>query len=77
MWLTNLFGKVKNINSELADFKTKESRLKTCDGCPLKNEDFHYLFFFKKKDVKQCSICGCALDDKVLWLDEKCPLDKW
>lgn len=76
MWLTNLFGRFKNINSELASYKKKQVRLGVCESCPLKKDSFRFLFF-KKEGEPQCSICGCAIHDKVLWLDEKCPLDKW
>ena len=77
MWLTNLFGKAKNINSNIVDYNKKQFRLKVCGGCPDKRDNFRYLFLFEKKGVKQCSICKCAIDDKVIWEDEKCPKNYW
>lgn len=77
MWLTNLFGKVKNINSDLANYREVKARKETCDLCPNQNADFKYLFFFKKKGVKQCNICKCAINDKVIWDEEQCPMNKW
>jgi hypothetical protein len=77
MWLTNLFGRAKNINSDLATELQKKVRLRLCNVCPEKRNDFIFLYFFKKKGVSQCSICKCALLDKILWNDEKCPLEKW
>lgn len=77
MWLTNLFGKAKNLNSELATPRQKKVRLRLCTVCPEKRNDFVFLYLFKKKGVSQCSICKCALDDKILWNNEKCPISKW
>lgn len=77
MWLTNLFGKVKNISSDLSTELTKSLRLRLCSKCPQKRNYFRYLFVFKKRGVAQCKICKCALADKVIWQDEKCPLGKW
>ena len=77
MWLTNLFGRAKNINSDLTTELQKKVRLRLCNVCPEKRNDFIFLYFFKKKGVSQCSICKCALLDKILWKDEKCPLAKW
>ena len=77
MWLSNIFGQVKNIDSSICSNKKKEVRLKVCGGCPDKRDNFRYLFLFEKKGVKQCSICKCAIDDKVIWEDEQCPRQKW
>ena len=77
MWLTNLFGRAKNINSDLAKYRAVKVRKSLCDICPNKNEDFHYLFFFKKKGVNQCNICKCAINDKIIWYQERCPKNKW
>ena len=40
MWLTNLFGKAKNLNSELATPRQKKVRLRLCTVCPEKRNDF-------------------------------------
>ena len=76
MWLSNLFGKVKNLDGELATNELRQVRLNICKVCPNRRADFT-LFLVKKKGVAQCSICKCALDSKVLWQDEKCPKNKW
>lgn len=40
-------------------------RLTICETCP----------FFTKN--RSCSKCGCAMDIKAGWLDQKCPENKW
>ena len=76
MWLTNLFGKVKNSDSELTTNEQRQARLLICEVCPSRKADFTFLLV-KKKGVAQCGVCKCALQDKVMWVDEKCPKNKW
>ena len=76
MWYTNLFGKAKNISSKLASYQKKLKRLNICDGCPDKKDNFRFLFI-KKEGIAQCGKCKCALTDKTIWEDEKCPKGKW
>tara|TARA_Y100000592_G_scaffold95520_1_gene162232 strand:- start:206 stop:436 length:231 start_codon:yes stop_codon:yes gene_type:complete len=76
MWYTNLFGKAKNISSKLASYKKKLERLNICESCPDKKDNFKFLFI-KKEGIAQCGKCKCALIDKTIWEDEKCPKGKW
>jgi hypothetical protein len=76
MWYTNLFGKAKNISSKLASYQKKLKRLNICEGCPDKKDNFRFLFI-KKEGIAQCGKCKCALIDKTIWEDEKCPKGKW
>jgi len=76
MWLTALFGRAKNISSELTSYQKKLDRLDICNGCTNKKDNFKFLFI-KKKGVSQCGICKCALIDKTIWEDEQCPKGKW
>ena len=76
MWFTNLFGRAKNISSELASYQKKLKRLNTCEGCNDKRDNFKFLWF-EKEGISQCSICKCALIDKTIWEDEQCPKGKW
>ena len=59
MWLTNLFGRSKNISRELASYQKKLKRLNICEGCNDKRDGFKFLGF-KKEGIPQCSICKCA-----------------
>jgi hypothetical protein len=58
-----LSGKANHVPKEI-----KQERLNICSTC-------HYF----KKISRQCSVCGCFLDVKVLYSDSTCPLDspKW
>ena len=76
MWLTNLFGRVKNFDSDIVVSKVKEERLAICNECPFKRADFKTLLV-KKKGVAQCKVCKCSIHDKVMWTDEKCPKNNW
>ena len=76
MWLTSLFGKAKNISSELSSYQKKLKRLNICEGCNDKRDNFRFLWF-EKDGISQCSICKCALIDKTIWEDEQCPKGKW
>ena len=76
MWLTSLFGKAKNISSELSSYQKKLKRLNICEGCNDKRDNFRFLWF-EKEGISQCSICKCALIDKTIWEDEQCPKGKW
>ena len=76
MWYTNLFGKAKNISSKLASYQKKLKRLNICEGCPDKKDNFRFLFI-KKEGIAQCGMCICALIDKTIWEDEKCPKGIW
>jgi hypothetical protein len=76
MWLTSLFGKAKNISSELSSYQKKLKRLNICEGCNDKRDNFKFLWF-EKPGISQCNICKCALIDKTIWEDEQCPKGKW
>tara|TARA_B100000482_G_C12403549_1_gene218117 strand:- start:141 stop:371 length:231 start_codon:yes stop_codon:yes gene_type:complete len=76
MWLTSLFGKAKNISSELSSYQKKLKRLNICEGCNDKRDNFRFLWF-EKEGISQCGICKCALIDKTIWEDEQCPKGKW
>ncbi len=76
MWLTRLFGAVKNFDSDIVSKEIQQQRLSICNQCPFKRADFKTLLV-NKKGVAQCKICKCSLTDKVLWSDEKCPKNKW
>ena len=77
MLLTKLFGKAKNYSSDIAKADTQKKRLKACSKCPKYRKDFKYLLIFKKRDVPQCGVCKCAINDKIIWDDEKCPNSLW
>jgi hypothetical protein len=51
MWLTNLFGKVKNISSDLSNELTKSLRLRLCSKCPQKRNYFIDTYSCLKKEV--------------------------
>lgn len=76
MFLFKLFGKAKNINSDIVDAKTKQDRLDTCKICKHYRKDFKTLFV-KKKGLAQCGVCKCALEAKTMWEKEQCPKNKW
>ena len=46
------------------DEKTKEERLKICEGCDL----------YKNK---RCTQCGCFMEVKTSSVTSKCPIGKW
>jgi hypothetical protein len=46
--------------------EVKEERMKICGGCK-----------FYKPDGNICGECGCALTQKIQYVAEKCPIDKW
>ena len=48
------------------DEATFTARIATCEACPL---------FDAPK--RSCQICGCAMDRKALWAEQKCPEGKW
>ena len=50
-----------NSSKEVQDF-----RANICKTC----ENFNSL-------NTTCNLCGCYLDIKVTWANEKCPIDKW
>jgi len=77
MLLTKLFGKAKNYASDILDSKSKQQRLEICESCPKYRKDFTFLLIFKKKNIPQCGICKCSINDKIIWTDEKCPKDLW
>lgn len=65
--LSFLYGYLKNLTSkgvEIVDKETKEERLKICNNCPFENNG-------------SCNICLCVISSKVLFSNEKCPIDKW
>ena len=76
MWIAELFGRVKNIDSEIVSNDIKLKRMSICEGCPKYRKDFKMLFK-TKKNVPQCGICKCALQAKTMWEGEQCPLNKW
>jgi hypothetical protein len=45
MWLTNLFGRAKNISSELASYQKKLKRLITLNFYVLKKRVYHNAVF--------------------------------
>jgi hypothetical protein len=47
-----------------ADIDTFDSRMSECLVCP-----------FKRKN--KCSVCGCYLDAKLVFLTEQCPKRRW
>lgn len=49
-----------------ADDETVESRLATCQACEKYDAD-----------RRVCKACGCFLDVKICWAEQKCPLGKW
>ena len=62
-----LYGWIKNFNFkkvEIVDTETKEERLKICNSCPFEDDEV-------------CNICGCILESKAIFKNEKCPIDKW
>lgn len=76
MWLFNLFGRVKNIDSDIVTSDVKEKRVAICESCPKYRNDFK-LLFKTKKGVPQCSACKCAIHAKAMWEKEECPKNKW
>ena len=77
MLLTSLFGRVKNLDGEIATNTLRDKRLYICKSCPKYRSDFVYLLIFKKKNVSQCGVCKCSLYDKAFWLKESCPNNLW
>lgn len=49
-----------------ADAATVEVRWATCRACPM----------FDAAGVV-CRVCGCHLEIKIRWANERCPLGKW
>lgn len=41
-------------------------RLKICEECPELDKTFY-----------QCNICMCFMKGKTLFMDSRCPLNKW
>jgi len=76
MWLFNLFGKAKNLGSDVVTPDVKKERLDVCKSCPHYRKDFRTLLV-KKENISQCGICKCALNAKTTWLNEECPVNKW
>ena len=53
----------------LVSAEVKAERLATCEGC--EKFDQHNPKF------RTCSVCGCSMDVKAGWAEQKCPLGKW
>lgn len=76
MWLARIFGRVKNYDSNIVSRLKQDKRRKICQGC--KYYSPHFKALFKTiKDVPQCKKCKCAILEKIIWEDEKCPIKKW
>ena len=46
--------------------KVSAARLEICQECPELEPELY-----------RCKICGCFMKGKTLFMDSKCPLDKW
>lgn len=76
--LGKIFGYFKNLEySDITNIRTREHRIEVCKGCPKYRKHFTTLWIFKKKNTPQCGLCKCIIKDKVLFENEKCPLNKW
>ena len=76
--LGKIFGYFKNIEcSDIVATTIRQLRTDICKKCINYRKDFTYLFLFKKKGVSQCGICKCGINDKTLFANEKCPINKW
>lgn len=72
----SLFRKVANFGKAIVthavagfpetDEETIRNRFEVCHGC----EHFD-------KDRTACRKCGCHLEIKIRWADQKCPIGKW
>jgi len=74
--LTKWFGIVKNLDGNIVDKFTKAKRLSICQSCPKYRKDFK-LLFKTIPNKPQCGKCKCAINDKIIWENEKCPLKRW
>jgi hypothetical protein len=59
--VNHVMGGMKKASSELQLIRISE-----CQKCE---------FFNKEK--RSCQKCGCNMDLKVSWLEQKCPIGKW
>lgn len=46
--------------------KVAEERMSICRECPE-----------LEPELARCKMCGCFMKGKTLFMDSKCPLDKW
>jgi hypothetical protein len=49
-----------------ADDTLYKERISICEKCPLFDTQH-----------RRCKECGCFMDIKARWLEQKCPQDKW
>lgn len=61
----DLFVSVKNGNDDKVTPELQLERIKLCANCP------------NLTDTKQCGLCGCFVEYKTIYADEKCPDNKW
>ena len=54
----------------VADNKTIEMRLKTCEVCPYWDETGF-------RGTGKCTVCGCSTRAKLVLATSKCPDGKW
>jgi hypothetical protein len=50
--------------AKMVSLEVLESRLVQCDECESRNGD-------------KCGECGCPIEKKASWEDQRCPLEKW
>lgn len=55
-------------NDVVASVEEQQRRLSICNDCPSLR---------KLGALRQCSICGCAVQVKAKLLSSQCPIDKW
>lgn len=81
--LIDITKSIQGKSIEKTNEDVQRSRLNTCEYCP----------FLEWGIVRSCGkflkggtvdyngvkkeLCGCNIDDKVKYMDDKCPLGKW
>ena len=58
-------NKLNGVDDKVPE-QVKQNRLALCNSCPKLN-----------KFLKQCSACGCFVNVKTNYQEEKCPEGKW
>ena len=57
-------GFLPNYNSFIADDKTVDNRVETCNNC-------------ENQKLNVCTLCGCFIPAKVRLTVSSCPANKW
>ena len=61
----------------LVSDNVRENRLKVCNGCEFKSNDFKLFNVLLLKREPQCKVCKCFIEAKTQFEFAKCPKGKW